>query len=167
MNKVIRIALGSAVLAAGLAVAGAAPAAAQVRFEGSFPLPSGRISIGVGEPAFSVGAFVPQGYSVYDDPDYGYGFYDGDRWIACEQSGSRWIVVDGSSRFAFRESAPYRSYSRFGRVEGGRGFSRERFESRGVREDRSTQGNDDRRVRNNDNRRDVRSNDRGDRGFRH
>src|SRR5207253_8601116 len=78
MKKAIRIALGSAVLAGGLAVAGASPANAQVRFRGSFPLPHGRISIGVGDGGYGYGGFggggyVPHGYNGYEDPGYGHG----------------------------------------------------------------------------------------------
>ncbi len=48
MKRAVRIALGSAALATSLAFAGASPANAQVQFEGSIPLPHGRISVGVG-----------------------------------------------------------------------------------------------------------------------
>lgn len=108
MKKTIRIALGSTVLATGLAFAGASPANAQVRFEGSFPLPHGRISIGGGNVGLSVGAYVPDGYSVYQDPEYGYGFYYGDQWIPCEQYGSRWVIVERPAYFGHREYRDYR-----------------------------------------------------------
>ncbi|HLN92681.1 MAG TPA: hypothetical protein VK389_02380, partial [Thermoanaerobaculia bacterium] len=71
MKKFTRIALGSAVLAGGLAIAGASSANAQVRVRGSFPLPHGRLSINIGAPAFPVGGYVPYGYNVYEDPEYG------------------------------------------------------------------------------------------------
>jgi hypothetical protein len=110
-----RIALGSAVLAAGLALAGATPANAQVRFEGSFPLPHGRISVGFGDPAFPVGAVVPYGYSVYSDPSYGYGFNYEDSWIPCEPYGNQWIVVERPGYFGHGYVRPYRSYGYYSR----------------------------------------------------
>lgn len=110
MRKGFRVALGSAVLVAGLALAGAAPANAQVRFEGSFPLPHGRISVGFGDPAFPIGGVVPYGYNVYSDSDYGYGFYYGDSWIPCQPYGSRWIVVERPAYFGHRYVRPFRSY---------------------------------------------------------
>jgi hypothetical protein len=93
MKNGIRIALASAAMVAGLAVAGAKPAAAQVSFSGSFPLPHGRISIGIGDPFFRVGSYVPYGYTVIEDPTYGYGFYYGARWIPVQPYGSTWVVV--------------------------------------------------------------------------
>jgi hypothetical protein len=110
MTKRFRIALGSAALVAGLALAGAAPASAQVGFEGSFPLPHGRLSIGFGSPSFPVGGYVPYGYSVIQDPDYGYGFYYGDSFIPCEPYGSRWIVVERPVYFGRGYVRPFRSY---------------------------------------------------------
>ena len=116
MNKAIRIALGSAALATGLAFAAAPPANAQVRFEGSFPLPHGRVTVGGG--GFSVGSYVPEAYSVYEDPDYGYGFYEGDQWYSCEQDAGRWIIIAppvfysnrGYRSGGFRSVRPYRNY---------------------------------------------------------
>ena len=111
MNKAIRIALGSAALATGLAFAAAPPANAQVRFEGSFPLPHGRITVGGG--GFGVGSYVPDGYSVYDDPDNGYGFYDGDQWYSCEQDAGRWIIIAPPvfyGRRSYGSVRPYRNY---------------------------------------------------------
>ena len=158
MTRGFRIALGSAVLVAGLALAGAAPANAQVRFEGSFPLPHGRLSIGVGDPAFAVGGYVPYGYSVIQDPDYGYGFYYGDSFIPCEPYGSRWIVVErpayfghGPAYFGHGYVRPFRSYSYVRPFRGdrdGRFFreerrEHERFERRGFdRRDRGFDGRD-------------------------
>jgi hypothetical protein len=112
MKRAIRIALGSAVLAGGLAVLGASPANAQVRFEGSFPLPHGRISIGVGDVGFGVGSYVPYGYDVYEDPNYGYGFEYDSYWYPCEQYGSRWVIVSAPVFFHrdYRYIRPYRSY---------------------------------------------------------
>jgi hypothetical protein len=104
MSRAIRIAVGSAALAAGLMVAGASAANAQVRVRGSFPLPHGRISVniggggyggydGYGYDGFPIGGYVPDGYDVYDDPDYGYGFAYEDQWIGCEPRGSRWVII--------------------------------------------------------------------------
>jgi hypothetical protein len=104
MNRAIRIAVGSAALTAGLMVAGASAANAQVRVRGSFPLPHGRISVniggggyggydGYGYDGFPIGGYVPDGYDVYDDPDYGYGFAYEDQWIGCEPRGSRWVII--------------------------------------------------------------------------
>jgi hypothetical protein len=98
MKKATRIALGTAGLAIGLALAGAAPASAQVGFYGSFPVPFGRITVGVPAPpvpapVFAVGAAVPPGYVVVNDPYYGYGFVYGGQWIACQPYGSTWVVV--------------------------------------------------------------------------
>jgi hypothetical protein len=127
MKKSIRIALGSAVLAGGLAVVGASPANAQVRFEGSFPLPHGRISIGVGGVGFGVGSYVPYGYNVYNNPDYGYGFEYGDQWIPCEQYGTQWVIVASPISFVHRDYAYGRTYR-----NGSDSFSRDsrRFDSR-------------------------------------
>ena len=147
MRKAVRFAIGSAALAMGIAVAAAANA--QVRFEGSFPLPHGRISVGVGGPAFSVGTGVPGGFVVYEDPDYGYGFVYQDQWIPCAQYGSRWVIVGRPVFFGRRESRAFRPF------EGGRsGFDRrDRFASRGF-------GREERRFRDN------RSFGREDRRFR-
>jgi len=121
MKKAIRVALGSAVLAGGLAVVGASPATAQVRFEGSFPLPHGRISVGVGDGGygyggFGVGAYVPYGYDVYENPDYGYGFEYDNYWYPCEQYGTQWVIVGAPVFFHrdYRYVRPYRSYGYYG-----------------------------------------------------
>src|SRR6266513_5675867 len=114
MKRSIRIALASTAMVAGLAVAGAKPAAAQVGFSGSFPLPHGRISIGMGDPVFRVGSYVPYGYTVVEDPDYGYGFYYGERWIPVQPYGSSWLICD---RPFFRERGFARPYSGFGRYD--------------------------------------------------
>jgi len=138
MKKAVRIAIGSAALAIGIAAA--APANAQVRFEGSFPVPfpHPRISVGLPGLSFSIGAFVPQGYSVYDDPDYGYGFAYGDQWIPCEQRGGRWVIIGSPVFFGrrdFRSVRPYQSY-RYGFARRDRFFGRS-FErdGRGFRND--------------------------------
>jgi len=132
MKKAIRIALGSAVLAGGLAVVGASPANAQVRFRGSFPLPHGRISIGVGDGGygyggFGVGAYVPYGYNVYENPDYGYGFEYDNYWYPCEQYGSQWVIIGAPVFFHrdYRYVRPYRSYGYgYSRPYGNYGYSR-------------------------------------------
>jgi hypothetical protein len=103
MKRAIRIALGTAGLAIGIALAGAAPASAQVGFYGSFPVPFGRITVGVPAPpvvpapvpapVFAAGAVVPPGYVVVNDPYYGYGFVYGGQWVACQPYGSSWVVV--------------------------------------------------------------------------
>lgn len=137
MSRAIRIAVGSAALAAGLAIAGASPASAQVRVRGSFPLPHGRISVNIGGGgyggygAFPIGGYVPYGYDVYEDPDYGYGFAYEDQWIACEPRGSQFIIIaapvfyggyrnygyGGYRNYGYRDyrySRPYRNDRRYG-----------------------------------------------------
>jgi len=175
MKKFTRIALGSAVLAGGLAIAGASSANAQVRVRGSFPLPHGRLSINIGAPAFPVGGYVPYGYNVYEDPEYGYGFEYDNQWIPCEPQGTRWIVVErpyygygGNYGGNYRYSRPYRSdrygYSRDYRRDNYRGYSRDnrygRDDRRYSRDNRSY-SRDGRRS----NDRDRRSRD-GDRRWR-
>jgi len=171
MKRGIRIALASTAMVAGLAVAGVSPASAQVRFSGSFPLPHGRISIGVGDPFFSVGSYVPYGYSVIEDPTYGYGFYYRSRWIPVRPYGSSWVICDQPY---FRERAfvqPYSGY--YGRRDfGRRDFRRydgDRFERREHRFDQRDNRFDrrDERFDRRDNRfdrRDNRSDLRDDRG---
>jgi hypothetical protein len=125
MSRAIRIAVGSAALAAGLMVAGASAANAQVRVRGSFPLPHGRISVnvggggyggydGYGYDGFPIGGYVPDGYDVYDDPDYGYGFAYEDQWIGCEPRGNRWIIIAAPVFYGGHRSygygGGYRSY---------------------------------------------------------
>jgi hypothetical protein len=145
MKKAMRIALGSATLALGLAFAGAARANAQVRFEGSFPLPHGRISVNVAGPAFSPGAYVPEGYAVYDDPEYGYGFSYGDQWISCEPYGSRWVIVERRPFFGRRDFRNARPSWRWQ----SRGYYRRDFDDRRFeRDDRFRSfGRDHRRFR--------------------
>ncbi len=180
MTKGFRIALGTAAVAAGLTFAGAAPAAAQVRISGSFPLPHGRISIGIGAPAFPIGSYVPYGYEVYSRQDYGYGFEYESRWIPVRRNGSRWIVCDppvltqgvypdyyggyGDARYYsndyryndYRYARPSYSYAR-----PSYSYQRRQVDSRFERRDR-----DDRRDRGD--RRDGRDRDRDhDRQWRH
>jgi hypothetical protein len=98
MKRATRIALGTASLAIGIALAGAVPASAQVGFYGSFPVPFGRITVGVPAPpvpapVFAIGAAVPPGYVVVNDPYDGYGFVYGGQWVACQPYGSSWVIV--------------------------------------------------------------------------
>jgi hypothetical protein len=159
MKKAIRIAMGSGVLVAGLAVAGASTANAQVRIRGSFPLPHGDVSFSIGD-RFPIGGYVPYGYDVYQDVDYGYGFEYQNQWIRCEPRGSRWIIVDrpvfyGHSDHRYRNygyrdyrySRPYRN-DRYGSSRDYRRFDdrRDRRGDRWRRDDRSHR-RDDRRHR--------------------
>jgi hypothetical protein len=139
MNKAVRIAMGSGILVAGLAVAGASTASAQVRIRGSFPLPHGRISVDIGHGGFPVGGYVPYGYDVYEDPDYGYGFAYEDQWIACEPRGTRWIIVAAPAYYSHRDYRYGRTYrnDRYG-------YSRD---NRSYRRDDRTYRRDDRRWR--------------------
>jgi hypothetical protein len=168
MRKAIRIALGSGVLAAGLAFAGAPSANAQVRVRGSFPLPHGRISVDIGDRGyggFPVGGYVPYGYDVYEDPEYGYGFAYEDQWIACEPRGSQWVIIAepvfyggyrsyGYRNYGYRDyrySRPYRNdrygYSRDYRRYDGRNYRRDDRRSRDSR-----YGRNDRRYSDQDRR---------------
>ena len=131
MKGVIRIAAGTAILAGGLAIAGASTANAQVRIGGAFRLPHGAISFSVGDPYFPVGSYVPYGYEVYDDPYYGYGFAYEDRWIPCEPRGSRWVVMERPTDHGRRD---YR-YDRYGRYDR---YQSERWARRYRRDDRSS-----------------------------
>jgi hypothetical protein len=104
MNKAFRIALASATMVAGLAVAGAKPAKAQVEFHGSFPLPHGRLTIG--HPSFRAGGFVPFGYRVYSRPGYGSGFLYRSRWIPVRRYSDRWVVCE-SPEYAYGYDGGY------------------------------------------------------------
>ena len=98
MRNVLRYAVMSTAFMAGLAVMGGSRADAGVSFSGSFPLPHGQISIGIGDPYFHVGAFVPVGYRVYARSGYGYGFAYNNRWIPVRRYGDVWRVC-GSPYF--------------------------------------------------------------------
>ena len=98
MRNALRYSLISAALLAGLAVTGGSRANAGVSFSGTFPLPHGQISIGIGDPYFHVGAFVPVGYQVYARSGYGYGFAYNNRWIPVRRYGDAWRVC-GSPYF--------------------------------------------------------------------
>jgi hypothetical protein len=95
MRNVLRHVVMSAALLAGLAVTGGSSAHAGVSFSGTFPLPHGQISIGIGDPYFHVGAFVPVGYQVYARTGYGYGFAYNNRWIPVRPYGGAWQVCSG------------------------------------------------------------------------
>jgi hypothetical protein len=163
MKKAIRIALGSGVLVAGLAVAGAPTANAQVRVRGSFPLPHGRISVDIGNAGyggFPIGGYVPYGYDVYEDPEYGYGFEYEDQWIACEPRGSRWIIIAAPVFYGHRDYG-YRNYGyrdyRYSRPypnDRYRYYSRDyrRYDGRYSRRDDRSHRRDDRRHRDGDRR---------------
>ncbi len=108
MKSGFRIALATAAVAAGVAFAGASPAQAQVGFSGSFPLPHGRISIGIGAPAFSIGTYVPNDYEVYSRDDDGYGFDYESRWIPVRQYSGRWVVCEPSQAYGYGYGGGYR-----------------------------------------------------------
>jgi hypothetical protein len=168
MKKAIRIALGSGVLVAGLAVAGAPTANAQVRIRGSFPLPHGRISISIGD-RFPIGGYVPYGYDVYEDPYYGYGFAYEDQWISCAPRGSRWVIVSAPVFYSHRDygyrnyrySRPYRN-DRYGHSRDYR-----RFDDRRYRRDHRSRRDDHNRRDDRNHRRDGRRSGDRDRGWRH
>jgi hypothetical protein len=159
MKKAIRIAMGSGVLVAGLAVAGASTANAQVRVGGTVRLPHGDISFSIGD-RFPIGGYVPYGYDVYQDVDYGYGFAYEDQWIPCEPRASRWIIVSapvfyGHRDYGYRDyrySRPYRS-DRYRSLRDYRRYDdrRDRRGDRWRRDDRSHR-RDDRRHRDGDRR---------------
>jgi hypothetical protein len=94
MKNGIRFAAISAAMVAGLALTGASQTRAGVSFSGTFPLPHGVISIGIGDPYFGVGTYVPSGYRVCARDEYGYGFMYGSRWIPVRRYGAAWRVSD-------------------------------------------------------------------------
>jgi hypothetical protein len=100
MKNALRYVVISAALLAGLAVTGGSrtDAGVSVGFSGTFPLPHGQISIGIGDPYFHVGAYVPVGYQVYARSGYGYGFAYNNRWIPVRRYGAGWQVC-GSPYF--------------------------------------------------------------------
>jgi hypothetical protein len=150
MKKAIRIAMGSGALVAGLAVAGASSASAQVRVGGTVRLPHGDISFSIGD-RFPVGGYVPYGYDVYQDVDYGYGFEYEDQWIPCEPRGTRWVIVDRPVHYVHR----YRTYrnDRYGSSRDYRRYDGRRYrrDDRWRRDDRSDR-RDGRRNRDRDRR---------------
>ena len=94
MKNALRFAVISATIVAGLALTGASRAQAGVSISGTFPLPHGVISIGIGDPYFHVGAYVPVGYRICARDGYGYGFMYGPRWIPVQRYGAGWRVCD-------------------------------------------------------------------------
>jgi len=98
MRNALRYVVITAALVAGLAVTGGSRANAWVSFSGTFPLPHGQISIGVGDPYFHAGAFVPVGYQVYARSGYGYGFAYNNHWIPVRRYSQVWRVC-GSPYF--------------------------------------------------------------------
>ena len=114
MKKAVRIAMGSGVLVAGLAVAGASTASGQVRVGGTVRLPHGQISFSVGDH-FPIGGYVPYGYDVYQDDYYGYGFAYEDQWIPCEPRGSRWVIIGEPVHYVYRDRVYRDRYYRDGR----------------------------------------------------
>jgi hypothetical protein len=92
MRIVLRHVITSAALVAGLAVSGGSRAQAGVSFSGTFPLPHGQISIGIGDPYFQVGAYVPAGFQIYARTGYGYGFAYNNNWIPVRPYGDAWQV---------------------------------------------------------------------------
>jgi len=130
MRRGIRNALSIGTLTAGLAMAGASPAKAQIRFEGSLPVPNGRITIGIGGQGFRAGAAVPYGYEIYSHPDYGYGFAYRSQWIPVERIGSRWVVVARPLRYARADRADWRFARPYERWEERRNVGRARTETR-------------------------------------
>jgi hypothetical protein len=169
MTKASRIAIGSGVLAAGLAIAGTSAASAQVRVRGSFPLPHGRISVDIAH-GFPVGGYVPYGYDVYEDDYYGgYGFAYEDQWFPCEQRGSRWVIVAAPVHYVHREYRTGRHYRndrhRYSRSD--RRYDRNRYDRRDDRRgDRRYERRGDRdRDRRGDRWRDGRNDRRDDRRY--
>lgn len=147
MSKVFRIAMGSGILVAGLAVAGTSSASAQVRVRGDFPLPHGRISLDIGH-GFPVGGYVPYGYDVYEDPYYGgYGFAYEDQWFPCERRGSQWVIIASPVVYVhrdYRTGRYYRNDRHYSRDRYDR-YSRDRYDRYDRRDDRRYSRRDDRR----------------------
>jgi len=94
MKNPLRFAAISAAMAAGLAFTGASQAQAGVSISGTFPLPHGVISIGIGDPYFPIGAYVPVGYRICARDGYGYGFMYGSSWIPVQRYRARWRVCN-------------------------------------------------------------------------
>ena len=126
MKNAVRIALSATALCAGLAFAGASTASGQVFFQGNFPSPHGRISVGVGAPAFAVGAYVPSPYvdQIEYLPDYGYGFYCDGGWVPVRRYARGWVVYQRPFFIERERLYGYRSYDRFNRFDRGGRFDR-------------------------------------------
>jgi hypothetical protein len=163
MTKAFRIAMGSGVLVAGLAVAGTSTASAQIRVRGSFPTPHGRISVDIGHGGFPVGGYAPYGYDVYEDPYYdGYGFAYEDQWYPCERRGARWVIVAEPIFYVHREYRTGRSY-RYDRSYRDRYARNDRYDRYERRGDRRYDRRDDGRYGRRDDRRGDRRYSRDDR----
>jgi hypothetical protein len=153
MRAGIRIAIASAALTAGLALTGASQAQADVAFHGSFPVRHGRVSIGIGHPAFRVGTYVPRGYRVYHRPSYGYGFAYRERWIPVRRYRSHWMICE-------RPYVVGDGYGYGGGYSDDRSYRRHRCDDRCDRDDCRRGGHD--RYDRDDERRDGRGYDRDD-----
>ena len=119
MKRAIRTVVVSAAVAGALLFLIPSPGEAQVRVQGRFRVPHGRISIGIGDPyyrggyyggyygspAYPVGSYVPYGYRVIRRPRLGYGFYSPSsycrthrvyhtHWIPVRSYRRRYIVVE-------------------------------------------------------------------------
>ncbi|HKD12390.1 MAG TPA: hypothetical protein VKE50_09955 [Thermoanaerobaculia bacterium] len=94
MSERIRRSLAAAGFVAALALGGVQTAQGQVFFQGSFPVPHGHISIGIGAPPFVIGGYVPAPYvgQVVFVPGYGYGFYCDQGFVPVTFYGGRWVV---------------------------------------------------------------------------
>ena len=123
MKNAIRTALSTAALVAALALPGASKASGQVYFQGNFPLPHGRISVGVGD--FTVGAYVPYPYvdQIEYVPDYGYGFYCDGAWVPVRQYSRGWVVyrrpffVERDRLYRYRNFDRFDRFNRFDRFD--------------------------------------------------
>jgi len=161
MKNAVRIALSATALCAGLAVAGASTAKGQVFFQGNFPVPNGRISVGVGAPAFAVGAYVPSPYvdEIEYVDGYGYGFYCDGAWVPVRQYARGWVVyqrpfvIARERLFGFHGSNRFSRFDRGGRFDSNRDVRIDRFDrNRGGRIDRNDRNRDGRSDRNRDGR---------------
>lgn len=141
MTRGFRIALATAAVGGALALAGASPANAQVRFRGTFPASHRRVAVGFRSPFFRVGAVVPFGLRVVEDPVNGYGFFYRSRWIPVNRFGASWVVCERPA-FGGRVIVAPRFDARVdGRFDRGR-FTGRRFE-RGDRFERRPMGRRD------------------------
>ena len=133
MSRTIRKSLAAAGFFAALALGGAQAAQGQVFFSGTFPVPHGHVSIGIGAPAFVVGGYVPAPYAgqIVFVPGYGYGFYCDQGFVPVTSYGRRWIVSHRPYRIARYDRY---GYSRYGHSD--RRYDRgDRYRSDGRRWD--------------------------------
>jgi hypothetical protein len=136
MKNAVRTALSATALCAGLAFVGASAASGQVFFQGNFPVPHGRISVGVGVPAFAVGAYVPGPYigQIVYVPGYGYGFYCDGAWVPVRQYARGWVVyqrpfvIARERLFGFHGSHRFTRFDRGGRFDSNRDGRIDRFD---------------------------------------